>query len=172
MPLLTTSRRGQRQKNLPLPLAALLFPLFLAAGPPLRAEGAAGARTVESIAVQGLLTLSTDTLLYYLGLAPGRPLDEEALDRAIRQLWDRGLIDDLRVEAQPGGSGGVRLLVTVAERPVLRSLDYQGLKRVPRSDVQDRMASRSIHAREGEPLSLGELQRIKLLIEELYRDKG
>jgi outer membrane protein insertion porin family len=146
---------------------------FLGALPPGEAPAAAApGPTIEAIEIRGLATLSEETLLFYLELAPGQTLNQERLDLAIKQLWDRGLIDDIQVESQPGQAGGVRLLITVAERPVLRSIDYQGLKRVSRTDIQDKISSQSIRAREGDPLSLGELQRIKALIEELYRDKG
>src|SRR5215208_3686204 len=128
-------RRGLRRLKIDRLGAALALALALAAGLPARARDTAGGPSIQAIEVQGLATLSPDTLLYYLGLAPGQALDEEALDRAIRQLWGRGLIDDIRVESQPGGPGGVRLLVTVAERPVLASLDYRGLKRLSRTDL-------------------------------------
>src|SRR5215210_7745789 len=145
-------------------LIALLLPSFL---PLLMASPT----TIESIEIRGLKTLSEETLLHYLGLEPGQPLDEEALNRNIKELWDRNLMDDVEVESTPTPAG-VRLLITILERPVLRSIDYEGLKRIAKTDLQDKMSSRRIQAREGEPLSLGELQRIKTLIEEMYNEKG
>lgn len=140
-------------------MLALLLPLLLAAP------------TVESIEIQGLKSLSEETLLHYLGLAPGQPLDEEALDRNLKELWDRGLVDDVEIESFPTPAG-VRLRITIAECPLLRSIDFEDVKRITRTDLQDRMTSRRIRAREGEPLSLGDLQRIKALIEEMYGEKG
>ena len=140
-------------------LIALLLPLVLA-NP-----------TIESIEIRGLKTLSEETLLHYLGLAPGQPLDEEALNRNIKELWARNLVDDVEVESLPTPSG-VRLRITVSERPVLRSIDYEGLKRITTTDLQDKMSGQRIRLREGEPLSLGDLQRIKTLIEEMYGEKG
>ena len=69
-------------------------------------------------------------------------------------------------------AAGVRLVITVAERPVLRSIDYEGLKRISKTDLQDKLTTQRIRVREGEPLSLGELQRVKTLIEEMYGEKG
>lgn len=140
-------------------LLALLLPLLLASP------------TIESVEIRGLKTLSEETLLHYLGLEPGQPLDEEALNRNIKELWARNLVDDVEVESFPTPAG-VRLQITISERPIVRSIDYAGLKRITRTDLQDRMTSRRIRAREGEPLSLGELQRIKTLIEEMYGEKG
>src|SRR5215218_9975244 len=144
-------------------LIALLLPLLLASSSPVQ--------TIESIEIQGLRTLSEDTLLHYLGIEQGQPLDEGALNRNIKDLWARSLVDDVEVESFPTPAG-VRLRITISERPIVRSIDYKGLKRIATTDLQDKMSSRRIRVREGEPLSLGDLQRIKTLIEEMYGEKG
>ena len=128
-------------------------------------------RTIEAIEFKGLKALSEDTLRYYLGLAPGQPLDEDALNKNIKKLWDRNLVDDVQVESVPTAAG-VRLVITVAERPILRSIDYQGIKRISKTDLQDKLTTQHVRVHEGEPLSLGELQRVKSLIEEMYGEKG
>src|SRR5215213_426937 len=123
------------------------------------------------------LLLPGETLRYYLGLETGQPFDENQLNENIRELWNRSLLDDLQVEATPAapsssGETGVNLVITIKERPVLRSISYEGLKRIAKTDIQDKLATQRIRIREGEPMSLGELQRVKGLIEELYAEKG
>ncbi len=154
-------------------LALLMLPLLLSAGLPVGAQDATP-RTIEAIETKGLATLSEETLLFYLGLAVGQPFDERDLDARIKQLWERHLVDDISVEEEPGGGapGGIKLVVTVVERPILRSIDFQGLKRVSKTDVQDKIATQRIQVRENDPVSLGELQRVKTLIEQLYQEKG
>ncbi|MEP7011037.1 MAG: outer membrane protein assembly factor BamA [Acidobacteriota bacterium] len=153
-------------------LALLMLPLLLSAGRPMGAQDAAP-RTIEAIETKGLATLSEETLLFYLGLEVGQPLSERDLDERIKQLWERRLVDDIQVDAEPGSAGGsIKLVITVVERPILRSIDFQGLKRVSKTDVQDKIATQRIQVRENDPVSLGELQRVKTLIEELYKEKG
>jgi len=137
---------------------------------PPQAHGVNG-RTIEAIEFKGLKALSEETLRFYLGLAPGQPLDEDALKKNIKKLWDRNLVDDVQVESVPTAAG-VRLVITVAERPVLRSIDYQGLKRISKTDLQDKLTTQRVRVHEGEPLSLGELQRVKTTIEDMYGEKG
>ncbi|MFL6199275.1 MAG: outer membrane protein assembly factor BamA [Thermoanaerobaculia bacterium] len=171
-------------------LALLLLPLLVTGSIPVGAQplanpapptqvpearpSAMAGRTIESIEFRGLQALSEETLLYYLGLEPGKPLDEVELNAHVRELWDRSLVDDIEIEAVPAGPSGemVKLVITVQERPVLRSIDYQGLKRISKTDIQDKLSGQRIRAREGEPMSLGELQRVKTLIEEMYAEKG
>jgi outer membrane protein insertion porin family len=144
-------------------------PLPPAPQPP-QQQGTNG-RTIEAIEFKGLKALSEETLRFYLGLAPGQPLDEDALNKNIKKLWERNLVDDVQVESVPTAAG-VRLVVTVAERPVLRSIDYQGLKRISKTDLQDKLTTQRVRVHEGEPLSLGELQRVKSTIEDMYGEKG
>ncbi len=154
-------------------LALLLLPLLLPAGHPVGAQDNGAAPTIEAIETKGLATLSEETLLFYLGLEVGQTLSERELDTRVKQLWDRRLIDDLEIATEPGSAAGkVKLVITVVERPVLRSIDFQGLKRVSKTDVQDKIATQRIQVRENDPVSLGELQRVKTLIEELYKEKG
>ncbi len=151
------------------------FPCCSPAASPSSAQNAqpsaASGRTIEAIEFRGLKALPEDTLRYYLGIEPGQALDEETLNRNIKQLWDRGLVDDVAVESIPTASG-VRLVITVQERPILRSIEYEGLKRISKTDLQDKLTTQRVRVREGEPLSLGELQRVKTLIEEMYAEKG
>jgi outer membrane protein insertion porin family len=139
--------------------------------PPLSPQPATNGRTIEAIEFKGAKSLSEETLRYYLGLAPGQPLDETALNRSIKKLWERNLVDDIQVESVPTATG-VRLVITVAERPILRSIDYQGLKRISKTDLQDKLTTSRVRVHEGEPLSLGELQRVKTTIEDMYGEKG
>jgi len=120
---------------------------------------------------KGLKTLSEETMIYYLGLEMGKPVDDDKLNKSIKTLWDRGLVDDVKVDYSPVPAG-VKLTITVQERPILRSIDYVGLKRLSKTDIQDKIATQRIRVHEGEPMSLGELQRVKTLIEDLYREKG
>lgn len=184
---LDLGRRSLRRRSLHTRLLALLLlPLLVTGTIPVGAQpmanpnpqeaqpSALAGRTIESIEFRGLQALSEETLLYYLGLEPGQTLDEVRLNDHLQELWNRSLVDDIEVEAIPSGSAGdqVKLVITVQERPVLRSIDYEGLKRISKTDIQDKLSGQRIRAREGEPMSLGELQRVKTLIEEMYAEKG
>jgi outer membrane protein insertion porin family len=170
MPDRTTSRWAILRRL----LASTLLPLLISGGVPARAQDPApqlAGRTIEGIEFRGLKSLTQETLLYYLGLAPGQPLDEAQLNKKIKELWSRNLVDDVKLETLPTATG-VRLVITVQERPVLRSIEYEGVKRLSKTDIQDKITTQHIRVREGEPLSLGELHRVKALIEELYAEKG
>lgn len=156
-------------------LAVLLVPLLLSGGVPgLPAAAQDAPRTIGAIEVRGAKSLSPETLQYYLGLEVGQTFDETKLNESVHQLWERNLIDDLTVEvieAEPEARG-LKVILNVVDRPILRSIDYQGLKRISKTDVLDKLTTQRIRVREGEPMSLGELQRVKSLVEEMYAEKG
>jgi outer membrane protein insertion porin family len=126
---------------------------------------------ITAIEFQGLRTLSEETLRYYLGLEIGLPFDPVTLDENLHALWARDLVDDVTIEAAPA-AGGVHVTLRVVERPVLRSIDYEGLKKVGRTDLQERIDREQIRVREGTPLSLGELKRLEHTLRTLYEEKG
>lgn len=167
-----------QQDSTPLQLARKLVALLLGLALILPGTLAAqtfesmSGRTIESVEVHGLESLSEETILFYLGLAEGETLDKQALNEKIKDLWSRQLIDDIQVEAFPAADGGIRVVVTIDERPRLRSVDYEGLKRVNRADVTDRILADNIQVMEQSPLSIGEIERVTRVIEELYKEKG
>lgn len=138
----------------------------------LAARAASAQEVIRAIDFRGLRALPEETLTFYLGLEVGAALDEAALDRRIHELWERRLVDDIEVEKLPAEQGGVKLVITVLERPILRSIVYEGLKGISRTDINERIARDQIDAREGDPLDLGEIARLEAAIEEMYRDKG
>ena len=129
---------------------------------------------IQQVEFRGLETLTAETMEHYL-LGPKsdevRRLDLEELNERLTELWQRKLIDDIGVEVEPT-SGGVKLIIRVVERPILVSVDYVGIKRVSRGDIIEQADRERISVYESQPLELGELKRLKLAIEELYKEKG
>ena len=65
-------------------------------------SGAAAAQqdelTIREIIVEGGITLTVDTVSYYLGLEPEDPLDIEFITDGYRRLWDSGLFEDIQID--------------------------------------------------------------------------
>lgn len=128
-------------------------------------------QTIEAVELVGLESLSEDTLLFYLGLRVGDRFDPATLNQKVHELWRKGLVDDLAIEASPL-DWGVRVRVVVRERPVLGTVDYLGIDRIRRSELEERLEREDIRVREGEPLEIGELRRVEAVIEQLYAERG
>ena len=126
---------------------------------------------LRELEVHGLITLTPEDVLFYLDLEPGRPFDPKLLNTRLRELWDRDLIDDVSVEIAQL-EDGLRIDVYLEERPLLVSIEYQGLDKLKRTDIVDMIDSARLELFEGSYMSKGELARFETEIEKLYDEKG
>jgi outer membrane protein insertion porin family len=74
----------------------------------------------EEIEVRGNVLVPKETILHHLG-----PVEDETLSEALRRLYDTGLFADVRFETEKT-STGLRLIVHVEEKPLLRSVRFEG----------------------------------------------
>jgi outer membrane protein insertion porin family len=148
-------------------------PAFIAAQAQEAPAAAFAGLPIKKIEFRGLSTLTEDTVEHYLfGAARGaRTLNLEDLNERIKGLWRRELIDDIKVTAERLDDG-VKLILQIVERPVLVSIEYVGIKRVNASDIREAADRDQVSVFEGQPLQFGELERLKLTIEDLYKEKG
>ncbi|MBA3634193.1 MAG: outer membrane protein assembly factor BamA [Acidobacteria bacterium] len=103
----------------------------------LRAETAAQQQLVESVDIQGNRRLKDEDLLYYIKTRPGDVFNQAQLERDLQELLSLNFFDKVesRVSTSPGVRGGVDVIFEVKELPIIRDLQFEGLKAVPESDV-------------------------------------
>jgi outer membrane protein insertion porin family len=94
---------------------------------------------IRDIIVEGGVTLTVDTVSYYLGLEPGDPLDQDSIADGYHRLWDSGLFESVKIEAEDHGGGEVTLFIVVEERPFVTSVDFEGNKKIKTTDLKDKL---------------------------------
>jgi outer membrane protein insertion porin family len=94
-------------------------------------------RLVESVEIQGNRRLRRDDILYYVQTRPGDPYNEQQVQRDYQAILALGFFDKTatRVVTEDGARGGVNIIFEVRELPIIRDLQFEGLKSVPESDV-------------------------------------
>jgi len=127
---------------------------------------------IADIVVEGGVTLTLDTVSYYLGLEPGDPLDQEAIAKGFHRLWDSALFEDLRIEAEPAGEGEVKLLIFVVERPFVSSVIFEGNKKLSTSTLKDKLDEKGIELPRNVPLRIALLTRLQTALDEIYSAEG
>ena len=97
----------------------------------------AAQQIVESVDVSGNRRLRDEDLLYYIKTRPGDVYDPAALERDLRELLSLNFFDKTytRVLTTDGARGGVNVIFEVRELPIVRDLQFTGLKAVQESDV-------------------------------------
>src|ERR1700693_5328816 len=98
---------------------------------------------IEGFEWRGARRVRQDTLQALIFSKKGDKYDEEALHRDFIALWNSGRFDDIRIEREPGKEGWIIRFVVV-ERPVVRSIKYEGNKSVTMSEILDRYKERKV----------------------------
>ncbi len=102
-----------------------------------RSVGAQGQRLVESVDITGNRRLRKDDILYYVQTRPGDPYNEQQVQRDLQAILALGFFDKTatRVLTEEGARGGINVIFEVKELPIIRDLQFEGLKSVQESDV-------------------------------------
>jgi outer membrane protein insertion porin family len=127
-----------------------------------------GAPIIRSIDVQysGPATVSKERILAQLRTAVGQPYSDSTVEEDIRSLYKTGTIQNVRIFAQPEGDG-VKVIVAVQTRPVIRELVIDGAHRVAAKKLR-----KDISVRLNAPVNEDDLQKARQKIIDIYQSKG
>jgi outer membrane protein insertion porin family len=135
---------------------------------PASLHGQQEAPTVRSVDVQysGPATVSKDAILAQMRTAVGQPYSDSTVEDDIRNLYKTGTIQNVRIFAQPEGDG-VKVIVAVQTRQVLRELVIDGARRVSAKKLR-----KEIGVRLNAPVNEDDLQKARQKIVDRYQSKG
>src|SRR6266550_2582681 len=94
-------------------------------------------RLVESVEIKGNRRLRQDDILYYVQTRPGDPYNAQQVERDLQAILALGFFDKTKTKVftEEGARGGINVISDVTELPIIRDLQFEGLKSVPESDV-------------------------------------
>ncbi|HMF57437.1 MAG TPA: outer membrane protein assembly factor BamA, partial [Pyrinomonadaceae bacterium] len=94
-------------------------------------------RLVESVDIQGNRRLRDEDLMYYIQTRQGDVYNPAQVSRDMQTLLSLGFFDKTasRVLIEEGAHGGVNVIFEVRELPIIRDIQFTGLKAVQESDV-------------------------------------
>ena len=127
---------------------------------------------IEDIEFRGQRRIPQDTLRALILSRKGDVYSEDAVHRDFMALWNSGRFDDLRVEKQTAPDGGIILRFIVAERRVVRSIDYTGNKSITKSEILDRFKERKVALSPESQYDPGKVQRAKNVLQEYEAERG
>jgi len=123
---------------------------------------------IRSIDVQysGPATVSKDVILAQIRTAVGQPYSDSTAEDDIRSLYKTGTIQNVRIFAQPE-EDGVKVIVAVQTRQVLRELVIDGAQRVSAKKLR-----KEIGVKLNSPVNEDDLQKARQKIIDRYQSKG
>jgi outer membrane protein insertion porin family len=137
--------------------ALLCAALVLAVGGPARADEAD-----SMISVAGNRHADAAMIRSYFHATPGKRLDAEDLDTALKALYATGLFADVKITHDGG-----RVLVTVVENPTIAQIAFDGNKKLKDADLK-----KAVQSKVGGPLSRFFVQADVEQMTELYQQHG
>ncbi len=134
----------------------------------------------------GASLIDPQTYLYYIQVKPSEPSrnvwhlytdeTETGLKADFQRLWSTRFLDDLTVEALdfPLSNGvlGKVIVFRMEERQRIKIVDYEGLSKIDRSKIDERLRDKAVEVRLDSFLDAGQLKRISSVVRELYAEKG
>jgi outer membrane protein insertion porin family len=120
---------------------------------------------VSDIRIQGLQRVSAGTVFNLLPVNVGDTVDEVAIRQLIRLLFQSGYFRDIRMVRE-----GDALIVRVAERPAIDSIEIKGNKQIKTDALLEGLSKQGLT--EGEIFKQATLERVDLELERQYVAQG
>ncbi|MFV0481713.1 MAG: outer membrane protein assembly factor BamA [Campylobacteraceae bacterium] len=120
------------------------------------------AEPIKTVTFSGLLYLSSETAQEMTNLKPGRELNIETIDNAIKILFAQQYFEDIWVEE----SGG-HLIVNVKEKSTISKVEFSGVGDSDKTAIEG-----FLNLKKGEMYDLNKLNRAKEQIKMYFEAKG
>jgi outer membrane protein insertion porin family len=127
---------------------------------------------IDAIEFRGSRRVPQDTLRAMIFTKRGDVFNEQSLQRDLITLWNQGRFDDITIERERSETGGWIVRFIVVERPVVRTLEFTGIKTVTTSDILDRFRDRRVGLSVESQFDPNRLQRARVVLQELLAERG
>ena len=115
---------------------------------------------VTGIEVLNAVTATPEQIAYRMSTRAGYPLNERVLDGDFQRLTGMGLFDDVQIKKE-FVDGGVKIIVAVREKDVIRRIEFTG-----NQQVRTRRLTALVESRVGERYDVGKGNRDRRAIED------
>ena len=131
-------------------------------------------RLVENVDVIGNRRLRKDDIIYYITTRPGDPYNPAQVARDLETILALGFFDKVgtRVTEEVGSRGGVNVTFIVVELPIIRDIQFEGLKSVSESDVLKTFRERRVGVSKEAIFDPVKVRNATRVLKELLAAKG
>lgn len=131
-------------------------------------------RLVEDVDIIGNRRLRKEDILYWIQTRAGDPYNADQVNRDLQTILSLNFFDKVgtRVTIEDGPRGGVRVIFEVKELPIIRDIQFEGLKSVTESDVLKTFRERRVGISKESILDPVKLKNAERVLKELLAAKG
>src|SRR3989442_7826262 len=153
-------------------ITSLLLAFVLSSPQQPSVQQAAGREKIEGIEITGNRRIPSDTIKYNIQTKTGDTLNPNIIRRDIKTLYAQGYFDDIRVDEQDGKNGGVIVIFTLKEKPLIRSIDFAGINAISKSDILDKLKERKAGISQESPFDPSRVKKVEGIIKAMLAEKG
>src|SRR5215510_10631633 len=126
---------------------------------------------IENIEIRGTRRVPQDTVKFHIVSQKNTRFDPNVLRRDFKTIWQQGFFDDLRVTLEEGKTGKI-IIFTVKEKPLIRNVEYKGLKSATNTEVLDKFKEKKVGLGIETPFDPVKIQRAISVLTDLLAEKG
>jgi len=132
------------------------------------------ARLVEDVDIIGNRRLRKEDIIYYIQTRPGDPYNPDQVARDLQTILSLNFFDKVgtRVTTEDAPRGGVRIIFEVKELPIIRDIQFEGLKSVTESDVLKNFREKRVGVSKESILDPVKLKTGERALKEMLAAKG
>ncbi|MGO8879644.1 MAG: outer membrane protein assembly factor BamA [Desulfomonilaceae bacterium] len=122
---------------------------------------------VGEIKIEGNKRIQREAILNKLEMKTGSPFSKSALSDDIREIYSMGYFDDVQIKAEENSKGEMDLLITLKERPSIKTINIEGNKVFSKDEILDALTTKSF--------TVASLQKIRddvAKIKQMYEKEG
>ena len=126
---------------------------------------------IEEVRITGNRRIPETTITYYVQAKANDPYDEQQILRDYRSLLGTDFFSDAKVEVADGETG-IIVIFTVQERPLVRAIEYEGMKSFKESDVLEQFRDQRVGLTVDSPFNESRLPKARKAITTLLEGNG
>ncbi|MCG3163013.1 MAG: Outer membrane protein assembly factor BamA [Acidobacteria bacterium] len=159
-------------------ILALASFVSIATGSPALAQtpqpGSGQETVVEDVEIRGNRRIPKESILYYVQSKPQDRFDLSLAQRDLQAIIQMGLFDPLATKlfVEDGPRGGKIIIFQVKEYPIIRDLQYRGMKSATESEVLTRFKERRVQVSKESQFDPAKANGARLVLRELLAEKG
>ncbi len=123
---------------------------------------------ITAIEIKGNKAISTNTIISKMKARIGTPYRENIVSDDLKRLYLLGFFSDIKIDTVDY-SGGIKLIVTVEERPIIEKITFTGMKRI---NMRVEKLKGLLKSKEGQYLDYPDLSEDVHQIKKLYDKIG
>ena len=125
-------------------------------------------KLVTAIEIKGNKAISTNVIISKMKTRIGSPYMDTVISDDLKRLYLLGFFSDINIDTQDY-KNGVKVIITVAERPIISKITFSGLYRLT---MKDEKIKEKLKSKEGQYLDYPSLGEDVIVIQKLYEKIG